>query len=122
MEAKEGWHSPDPTWPDTRTLEDIRSLFQHILVPERFSIMQCSDHYVAYTSAERSNQTGTAVHPAYRGRGIATALKAYDLHRCILDGQTYFETSSANPAMLKVNERLGYRFNGLTEVRMLKYL
>jgi predicted GNAT family acetyltransferase len=66
--------------------------------------------------------TGTAVHPAYRGKGIATALKAYDLHRCIVDGQNYFETSSANPAMLKVNERLGYRLNGLCEVRLLKYL
>jgi GNAT superfamily N-acetyltransferase len=122
LEAKAGWHSPDPTWPDANTPEEIRLLFQHIPKPEHFSIMCWHNTYVAYTSAERTNMTGTAVHPAYRGKGIATALKAYDLHRCIVDGQNYFETSSANPAMLKVNERLGYRLNGLCEVRLLKYL
>jgi hypothetical protein len=31
-----------------------------------------------------------------------------------------FESSSANPAMLKVNERLGYKPNGLAEVRLAK--
>lgn len=122
LAAREGWHSPDPTWPDASTHEAIRPLFHHILVPQHLSIMRWQEHYVAYTSAERRNMIGTAVHPAYRKHGIATALKADNLYHCMHDGQTSFETSSANPAMLKVNERLGYRFNGLTEVRLVKYL
>lgn len=85
-------------------------------------MMKHHDTLIAYTSAVRKNKSGTAVHPDYRGCGVATYLKAYNLARCIDDGQTYFETSSANPAMIRVNEKLGYRLNGLTEVRLLKYL
>lgn len=84
--------------------------------------LQRNDVYVAYTSADRANMIGTAVHPAYRRRGIATYLKAYDINRCMADGQAYFETCSANSAMLRVNTRLGYMFSGLTEVRLVKYL
>jgi GNAT superfamily N-acetyltransferase len=120
--AKEGWLSPDPTWHAPETTDALEVMFSNIVAPERFSIMKFNDTYVAYTSAERKNMVGTAVHPRYRGRGIATYLKAYDLKRCIDDGQEHFESSSANPAMLKVNQRLGYKYNGLTEVRLVKYL
>lgn len=33
-----------------------------------------------------------------------------------------FESASANPAMQRVNEKLGYKFNGLCEVRLVKPL
>lgn len=78
--------------------------------------------YVAYTSAERKNMLGTATHPKYRGRGIATYLKALNLKKLIESGTNYFEASSANPAMLQVNEKLGYKLNGLTEIRLAKNL
>ena len=87
----------------------VNVAFSNISVPEQVSIMTLGDVYVGYTSADRANGLGTAVHPHYRGRGVATALKAENLTRCIAAGQHAFETSSANPAMLRVNERLGYR-------------
>ena len=120
--AREGWLSPDPTWRGNMSTDNLQSFFTTISVPERFSIMKFNHEYVGYTSAERENMTGTAVHPRFRGRGIATYLKAYDIKKCIDAGQKYFESCSANPAMFKVNERLGYQFNGLTEVRLVKYL
>lgn len=104
------------------TTDNLKSFFTNISVPERFSIMKLNDEYVGYTSAERKNMTATAVHSNYRGRGIATYLKAYDIRKCIDDGQEYFESASANPAMIRVNEKLGYKLNGLTEVRLVKYL
>jgi hypothetical protein len=38
------------------------------------------------------------------------------------EGAGRFETCSASLAMIRVNEKLGYRLNGLTEVRLLKRL
>ncbi len=120
--AREGWPLPDPTWKYETSEERLRSPFTNPAAPERFSIMKFGDEYVGFTSADRSNMSGTGVDPRYRGRGIATYLKAYDIKRCVEAGHEYFESSSANPAMLRVNEKLGYRFNGLTEIRLLKYL
>ena len=84
--------------------------------------MKHGEEYVGYTSADRNNMLGTAVHPRHRGRGVSTYLKALNLKRLIDDGVDYFESSSANPAMLKVNEKLGYKPNGLAEVRLAKLL
>ena len=120
--ASAGWLSPDPTWQIDLTPEALQRAFSTIRVPEHVSMMTLGDAYVAYTSADRANGLGTAVHPYHRGRGVATALKAENLTRCIAAGQHAFETSSANPAMLGVNERLGYRYNGLTEIRLVKEL
>jgi hypothetical protein len=53
---------------------------------------------------------------------LATYLKVLDLNRCIKDGKEYFESATANPAMQRVNEKLGYRLNGLAEVRLVKAL
>jgi predicted GNAT family acetyltransferase len=64
----------------------------------------------------------TAVHPDYRGRGIATFLKAVNIKMLIENGASRFESSSANPAMLKINEKLGYKLNGLAEIRLAKFL
>lgn len=100
----------------------IRQNFSYISVPEAVSIMKHGKKYVAYTSAERKNMLGTATHPEYRRRGIATYLKALNLKKLIDGGTNYFESSSANPAMLKVNEKLGYKLNGLTEIRLAKHL
>jgi len=53
---------------------------------------------------------------------LATYLKACDLKQLIDADVEYFESSSANPAMLRVNEKLGYKLNGLTEIRLAKHL
>ncbi|MGH2461058.1 MAG: GNAT family N-acetyltransferase [Chloroflexota bacterium] len=62
---------------------------------------------------------GTAVHPNYRGRGVATALKA----RAVVDArergiETLF-TCTANPAMRRINEKMGYR-HVRSEIRLVR--
>jgi GNAT superfamily N-acetyltransferase len=56
-----------------------------------------------------NNLTGTL--RAYRGRGLATALKSHSLHRAAALGATIAVTDNdeTNTAMLAVNAKLGYR-------------
>lgn len=119
--AQEGWAEPDPTW-KTEDTSRWRAAFEEVPFPELLTVMKFGEVYVGYTSAARANMVGTAVRPDFRGRGVATYMKARNLALCIAAGEEHFETSSANPAMLRVNEKLGYRLNGLTEVRLLKRL
>lgn len=119
--AREGWPSPDPSWSIDSSAEDWRVPFTSVKDPERFSLMKSNDEYVGFTSA-RNLATGTGVHPRYRNLGIATYLKAVNINKCIEDGEEYFESASASPAMQRVNQKLGYRFNGLSEVRFVKEL
>ena len=119
--ARRGWPSPDPTWGIDASIESCRSFFTDIPCPEHFSIMKCGAEYAGYTSA-RNRMSATAVHPAYRGIGVATYLKAHNLKECIGAGDDYFESATANSAMQRVNEKLGYELNGVAEVRFLKML
>jgi GNAT superfamily N-acetyltransferase len=119
--ARQGWPSPDPSWRIEDSVEGLRSPFMKVAIPERFWIMKHKGEYLAFTSA--ANRTsGTAVHPDFRNLGIATYLKAHDIHRCIEDGKEYFESATASPAMEHVNKKLGFGFNGLAEVRFVKKL
>ena len=117
--ARLDWPSPDPTWHIDSSAEDLRAPFVRVKYPEHFSIIKAGNEYIGFTSA-RNLATGTAVHPDYRNLGLATYLKALDLNRCIEDGEQYFESATANAAMQRVNEKLGYRLNGLAEVRFVK--
>jgi len=118
-QARKDWPSPDPTWQPNTSSENLRAPFESIKHPEYFSIAKHKDQYVGFTSA-KNLASGTAVHPAYRNLGIATYLKAFDINRCIAAGEDYFESATANSAMQRVNEKLGYRLNGLAEVRFVK--
>jgi len=53
----------------------------------------------------------TCTHPDWRGRGLATIVKAAALRRAFEQGAERVATmnDSENPPMLRVNERLGYR-------------
>ncbi|MDM4720992.1 GNAT family N-acetyltransferase [Micromonospora sp. WMMA1363] len=53
----------------------------------------------------------TGAVPAYRGRGLATAVKLAALHRAAAGGVTvaYTGNDEANAPMLAINARLGYR-------------
>jgi GNAT superfamily N-acetyltransferase len=121
LQARQGWPSPDPTWRIDTSIESCRWLFTNIPFPELFTVMKCRAEYVGYTSAKNPT-AATAVHPEYRRMGVATYLKASDLNACIKAGHEYFESATANPAMQRVNEKLGYRLNGVSEVRFLKRL
>ena len=119
--ARQGWPSPDPTLDSNASIESCRSLFTDMNCPEYFAIMKCGAEYAGYTCA-RNRMSLTAVHPDYRGIGVATYLKARNLRECINAGDDHFESATANPAMQRVNEKLGYKLNGVAEVRFLKML
>lgn len=119
-EAVKGWALIDPTVSHNTETESLRKFFSEAKRTNRVSIIKHGEKYVGYTSAERENMLGTAVHPDYRGRGVATYLKACDLKMQIDDGVRYIESSSANPAMIRFNQKLYYKLNGLTEIRLVK--
>lgn len=120
--AVQGWALIDPTVSHNVETEYLTKFFSNAKNPQRISIAKHGEKYVGYTSAEKDNALGTAVHPDYRGRGIALVLKAFDLKMQFDDGVEYIETSTANPAMVRVNKKLGYKLNGLTEIRLVKLL
>ena len=64
---------------------------------------------------------GTAVHPAYRGWGIATAMEARVIERARTEGQERLFGASANPAMRAVYAKLGYE-RVFGEVRLIRKL
>jgi len=116
--AREGWPDPDPdpTGGDVVSLNELKRWLDNAKLPEAFFIAKLPDRYIAFTSFFG---IGTAVHPAYRGKGIATLLKAgsiADARRRGFQGQT---TSTASPAMQKVFERLGY-IRLWSEIRLIR--
>ncbi len=116
--AGEGWPDPDPdpAGPVPVPLERFRGWLSDLRLPEAFFIAKHQQRYVAFTSFFG---IGTAVHPEYRRKGIATLLKAGsagDAQRRGLRGQT---TSTASPAMQRVLTKLGYR-RIWSEIRLIR--
>jgi GNAT superfamily N-acetyltransferase len=116
--AREGWPDPDPE-PGGHApvpLERVKRWLDETTLPEAFFLAKHAQRYVAFTSFFG---IGTAVHPEYRRKGIATLLKAgsiADAQRRGFQGQT---TSTASPGMQKVLERLGYK-RIWSEVRLIR--
>ena len=124
--AREGWPDPDPgPGPGAGparppAVAAFRRMYEHYarLLPEpEPCILAVHGQEVAGFTCP----VGTGVRPALRGRGIATALKA----RLIADvrerGLARLYSATGNPAMLTVNQRLGYRIT-TTEVRLVRRL
>jgi GNAT superfamily N-acetyltransferase len=115
--AREGWPDPDPRPDPPEPIgydAFLRLLDEFPTDAESFFIARVGDRYVGFTGS-----LGTAVHPAFRGRGLATALKArLALHACEI-GRTLLETSTGHPAMLRANETIGFR-RTYTEVRLVR--
>ncbi|SEN96202.1 GNAT family N-acetyltransferase [Actinacidiphila rubida] len=67
--------------------------------------------------------SGTAVHPAHRGRGLARAAKAHSLHLARARGlhEAYTSNDGGNAPMLAVNRWLGYQPSA-TEWRYIREL
>lgn len=120
--AVQGWAQIDPTVSHNTDARALTEFFKNVKQPERLSIFKLGGKYVGYTSADRDNPVGTAVHPEFRGRGLATYLKAINLQIQIADGVRKIESATANAAMIRVNEKLGYKLNGLSEIRLVKIL
>jgi GNAT superfamily N-acetyltransferase len=129
--ALPGWADPDPLpegeHRERETVEEFRARTHEFgMIAEASWIAVDGDLYVGYSAltmnARRPTQAGsggTAVRPEYRSRGIATALKA----RCISWAQAHgvrrLATSSGNPAMVRVNEKFGFR-QTYVEVRLVR--
>lgn len=118
--AREGWPDPDPDPDPAKPIpvpfERLQRWLGEAQLPEAFFIAKRAQHCIAFTSFF---SIGTAVHPEYRRKGIATLLKAgsiADAQRRGFQGQT---TSTASPAMQTVLERLGYR-RIWSEIRLIR--
>lgn len=112
--TREGCPDPDPDQPgDPPTVVDWPLIVRaddisHAIVAEQ------RGRLVGFTS-----DLGTGVHPDFRRRGIATALRVAAIDAAIGRGETTLTSTNANPAMLAINLKLGYRETGC-ELRMVR--
>jgi mycothiol synthase len=93
--------------------EDMACL---ITWPQAFFLAKWSEHYVGWSSLSRSaaglgaiSVGDTGVRPAFRRRGLASALKAETIVFAKQQGYRMIFSKTANPAMLAVNEAIGFR-------------
>lgn len=116
--AREGWPDPDPdpAGPPPVPYERIKRWLDEVRLPEALFIAKQADRYVAFTSIF---DIGTGVHPGFRGRGIATLLKAISIADAGDRGFRGQTTSTANPAMQRVLEHLGYK-RTWAEIRLIR--
>jgi GNAT superfamily N-acetyltransferase len=96
------------------------------MIPEACFVAKAGDTYIGYSALTvtdkaglRAGSGGYAVRPEHRGLGIATALKAHCVRWAREHGVRRLETSSGNPAMVRVNEKFGFR-QTYVEVRLAR--
>jgi GNAT superfamily N-acetyltransferase len=116
--AREGWPDPDPdpAGPIPVPVERLKRWLDATQLPETFFIAKHAQHYIAFTSFF---DIGTAVHPEYRRKGIATLLKAASIADARLRGFQGQTTSTASPGMQMVLESLGYE-RIWSEIRLIR--
>src|SRR5215469_15568917 len=108
--AREGWLDPDPGPPRPPLTPSQFRRRHHASADEHgVGIFECflavrGDRYVGFTGA-----MGTAVEPAFRGKGIATAVKLRAITSAREHGVAVLSTSTGNPAMVRANQRLGFQ-------------
>ena len=119
--AREGWPDPDPGPVDALTPQEFQRHYRTYEADpgagaDRCFLARREDLYLGFTGA-----LGTGVRPDFRGQGIATALKVRAINDARDRGVATLGTSTGNPAMLRVNERLGFRTTS-TEIRLIQTL
>jgi len=119
--ARQGWPDPDPGPVAALAPADFRRRYHtaegDYQPGEAAGFLAVrGDRYVGFTGA-----LGTAVDPAFRRQGIATALKYLAVLSAREHGVAKLSGSSGNAAMLRANERLGFRLTS-TEVRLVRTL
>jgi GNAT superfamily N-acetyltransferase len=119
--AREGWPDPDPGPVRQLTPAELARLHydasaEHGVGPWECFLAVRGNRYVGFTGA-----VGTAVDPAFRGQGIATALKRRAVMSAREHGVARLGTSTGNPAMVRINQRLGFRLVS-TEIRLVRTL
>jgi len=125
-----GWPDPDPDGVMTiPTGDEVRRMFDSLrTASDTFFLAKADGVFIGYTALGPDHRvpeaigTGpTAVRPEYRGRGVATALKVLALTHARQQGWRTAVTRSASPAMIRVNEKFGFR-RGRAEVRLVRKL
>jgi GNAT superfamily N-acetyltransferase len=125
-----GWPDPDPDGVMTiPTGDEVRRMFDSWqTTSDTFFLAKADGMFIGYTvlgpdhNAPEAIGTGpTAVRPEYRGRGVATALKVLALTHARQQGWRTAVTRSASPAMIRVNEKLGFQ-RGRAEIRLVRKL
>jgi GNAT superfamily N-acetyltransferase len=128
--AMSDWPDPDPDGVATvYTEREFRQVFASWqVIPDAFFIAKAGGRYVGYSGLGADGRGGdtigsgpTAVRPEYRGLGVATALKVLSLSWAKGRGYLAAVSRSANPAMIRVNEKVGFR-RGRSEVRLVRKL
>jgi GNAT superfamily N-acetyltransferase len=111
------WPDPDPDSVEPPSFSDFLRLLDPLAsTAETLLLATVDDRLVGFCGS-----LGTAVHPAYRGWGIATALEARVIERAHSEGHDRLFGQSANPAMQSVYAKLGYR-PSFSEVRLVRRL
>lgn len=124
-----------PTWPDPDPIPGepplsyeafVRQFEGRQVILEAFFIAKLREEYIGYSGLAAREEfpgcldsAGTAVHPDHRRQGVALALKTLGLRYARQQGCAALMTRSANPAMVAVNEKLGFR-RGQSEVRLVR--
>jgi GNAT superfamily N-acetyltransferase len=125
-----GWPDPDPyDGVSIPTGDEVRRMFDSWgTASDTFFLAKSGGVFIGYTAFSPDHRvpeavgTGpTAVRPEYRGRGVATALKVLALTHAKQQGWRTASTRSASPAMIHVNEKLGFQ-RGRAEVRLVRKL
>jgi mycothiol synthase len=125
-----GWPDPDPdSVVSIPTGDEVRRMFDSWQTrSDTFFLAKAGGVLIGYTALGPDHRvpeaigTGpTAVRPEYRGRGVATALKVLALTHAQQQGWRTACTRSASPAMIRVNEKLGFQ-RGRAEVRLVRSL
>jgi len=131
--ALPGWPDPDPDpvpalpspWSYGRFAQSLDELRP---IPEAFFIACRGEEYLGYSGLGVNEKAaggllsaGTAVRADARGQGVATALKIRTVQYACQHGYEEIRTTTANPAMRFVNEKIGFRA-GTAEVRLVRRL
>jgi GNAT superfamily N-acetyltransferase len=89
-------------WEDPDLDRDASALVLHGDRPVAFAFVR--------VGGDRASHAGTATHPDYRGRGLATAAKCFVLQGVAAKGVTVITTSNAeeNAPIRAINRKLGF--------------
>ena len=119
--AQFGWPDPDPRADgkphEPETTEQFRMRADTFgMIADACFVAVKGEEYVGYSALTvndkeqtQAGSGGTAVRPEFRGLGVATALKVQCVRWGQANGVRRLATASGNPAMVRVNEKLGFR-------------
>jgi GNAT superfamily N-acetyltransferase len=122
------WPDPDPGPIEPVTAEQAQRRYADpTILRNGFFLAVRGRRFLGYSGLTVTGKpgelasAGTATRPEARGHGLATALKLLCTEFARRHGCAGIITHSANPRMVRINERLGFR-PGRVEVRLVKNL